>query len=347
MTRGAIQGMLNSLGDVGHTTYLSPSDVKDLTESLAGHFEGIGARMTVRKGRPTVVEVLPNSPARAAGLKAGDLLVEVNGKDVSALSLNRIVQMVRGPTDTTVHLRVSRPDVPEPLDFDIERKRVELNDVSWHLLPGTQVAHIAITDFGAKTDEHLRQALTEAKDAGAKALIVDLRGNPGGLRDQAVAVTSEFLKDGVVFIQQDAEGQRTPFAVQPGGAATDIPMVVLIDEGTASSSEIFAGAIQDHQRGKLVGMKTFGTGTVLGQFPLRDGSAVLLAVAQWFTPKGRQIWHKGIEPDVEVALPADTQILLPDNEGNLKAEDLQKSEDKQLLRALKLVQELIQDKPKG
>jgi carboxyl-terminal processing protease len=172
-------------------------------------------------------------------------------------------------------------------------------------------------------------------------LLVDVRGNPGGLKDQAVAVSSEFLKDGVVFIEQDMHGARTAVPVQPGGTATDIPVVVLIDEGTASSAEIFAGALQDHGRAKLVGMQTFGTGTVLQPFELKDGSAVLLAVAQWLTPKGREIWHKGIQPDVEVPLAEDAALLLPEMEAALDAASLARSEDKQLLQALKVLQEQL------
>jgi carboxyl-terminal processing protease len=156
-----------------------------------------------------------------------------------------------------------------------------------------------------------------------------------------VAVTSEFLKDGNVFIEQDAEGRRTEVPVQPGGHAVDIPLVVLIDEGTASSGEILAGAIQDHGRGKLVGTRTFGTGTVLQPFPLSDGSAVLLAVTEWLTPNGRQIWHTGISPDVEVALPEGVSILLPETETDLDADALAKSEDAQLLKALSLLKEQI------
>src|SRR5262249_14959780 len=146
---------------------------------------------------------------------------------------------------------------------------------------------------------------------GVQALLLDVRGNPGGLKDQAVAVTSEFLREGNVFLEQDAQGRQTAIPVHAGAHAADVPVAVVIDEGTASSAEIFAGALQDHGRGKLVGTRTFGTGTVLQPFGLSDGSAVLLAVTEWLTPKGRQIGHKGISPDVEVAVPEGTSILLP------------------------------------
>src|SRR5262249_53324406 len=150
-------------------------------------------------------------------------------------------------------------------------------------------------------------------------------GSPGGLKEQAVLVASEFLKGGNVLLERDAEGQQTPVAVKPGGVARDLPLVVLIDEGTASAAEILAGALQDHKRAKLVGTRTFGTGTVLEPFNLSDGSAVLLAVAEWLTPAGRQIWHKGISPDVEVALPAEATALLPEMEAGLNAAALARS----------------------
>jgi carboxyl-terminal processing protease len=170
--------------------------------------------------------------------------------------------------------------------------------------------------------------------------VLDLRGNPGGLKEQAVAVTSEFLRGGTVFIEQDINGRQTPVAVCPGGEAADLPLVVLIDEGTASSAEIVAGALQDHGRARLVGTRTYGTGTVLQSFPLSDGSAVLLAVALWLTPNGRQIWRDGInpDPDLEVLLPDGVDILLPETGVTLEEAALKKTEDRQLLKALEVLQ---------
>jgi carboxyl-terminal processing protease len=207
------------------------------------------------------------------------------------------------------------------------------------MLPGTHVAHVAIYDFGVHADDQLRGAVKDARASGARGLLVDVRADPGGLKDQAVAVTSEFLKDGNVFIERDAQGHETAIPVHPGGVATDIPTVVLIDKGTASSAEIFAGALQDYGRAKLVGMTTFGTGTVLKSFSLSDGSAVLLAVIEWLTPKERQIWHHGVVPDKEVALPEGAPLLLPDDEPNLDAKTLEQAEDKQLLAGLKILEE--------
>jgi carboxyl-terminal processing protease len=341
MTEGAIEGMLDSLGDRGHTTYLSAKEFEQMESGLKGELEGIGARMSLQHGhQATVMGIVPHSPAEKAGLRPGDVFLEVDGKDVTDMSLERIVSLVRGPAGASVHLQVLRDS--KKVDFDITRARVEVPNVSWHMLPGEPaIAHIAIEEFGSNAQKQLQQALEGAKKAGARGLIVDVRGNPGGLKDQAVAVTSAFIKDGVVFIEQDAQGHQTPIPVKPEGEVTDLPLVLLIDQGTASSAEIFAGALQDHKRGKVVGTRTFGTGTVLLPFRLSDGSAVLLAVDEWLTPDGRKIWHEGIQPDVQVALPTGARILLPEAEDNLDAAALAKSEDKQLLKGLEVLKEQL------
>jgi carboxyl-terminal processing protease len=341
MTQGAIAGLLASLGDTGHTTHLTHEELEQMKEGLEGHFDGIGARLGIRKGQPIVEYTFPGSPARVAGLRPGDVLLEVNGKSVAGLSTDRIAALVRGQASTVVRLRIAREGIARPLNFDITRAKVDVPDVTWHMLPGTPIAHVAIGNFGEQAHAQLLTALKEARALGVKGLILDVRGNPGGLKDQAVAVTSEFLTEGNVFIEQDAQGKRTPIAVLPGAHAADIPISLLIDEGTASSAEIFAGAIQAHHRGELIGTRTFGTGTVLQAFGLSDGSAVLLAVDEWLTPDGRQIWHKGISPYVEVTLQQGASILLPESEGGLTAATLAKSEDKQLLKALEFVKARI------
>ncbi len=371
MTRGAIEGMLASLGDYGHTTYLSADELKRMESDLEGRLEGIGAVMSFRNRKATVERTIPGSPARAAGLKPGDVIVQVDGQDVSGFSLARVAQLVRGPEGNPVHLRIAREGKDKKIetkDFDIKRSKVEVPDVAWRLLPGTTIAHMAIQNFGLQAHHQLLAALTDVRRRGAKALIVDVRGNPGGLKDQAVAITSEFLTQGDVFLQQDAQGRRTAIAVLPGAHAPDIPLCVLINEGSASSSEIFAGALQDHHRGQLIGMRTFGTGTVLQPFKLHDGSAVLLAIAEWLTPDGHQIWKKGIQPDIRVPLLEGASPIYPDAEANglaaagsilaicqcwpgqfaplgfmiareqIDAAALAKSEDKQLLKALEVIE---------
>jgi carboxyl-terminal processing protease len=342
MTQGAILGMLASLGDVGHTTYLTKEEVQRLESNLKGELEGIGARISLRKhGQtviPTIMQTMPKSPARAAGLQPGDMITQVDGEAVHGMSLEKLVQHVRGPADSVVHLTVLRGNPPKPVEFDIKRARVDVPDIAWQILPGVPLAHVAIQNFGAHTDEQLRAALDEARKQGAKGLVLDVRGNPGGLKDQAVKVTSEFLKSGeVVFNERDASGKTTPVPVKPDGVAQDLPLCLLIDDGTASSAEILAGAIQDYQRGKLIGARTFGTGTVLRPYQLSDGSAVLLAVDQWLTPKERQIWHKGIAPDMAVALPEGASILLPESGAKLSEETLKQSKDEQLLKGIEVL----------
>jgi carboxyl-terminal processing protease len=342
MTDGAIEGMLDSLGDRGHTTYLTKQEFAQMQDSLKGEMEGIGARMTMTPThQATIVAVMPNSPAEKAGLHAGDVFTEVNGKDVTEMSLETIVALVRGPAGTKVKLRVLRDG--KHLDFDITRGKVEVPNAAWHMLPGEpKIGHLAIEEFGSNAKTQVEAALREAQKAGARGLIVDVRGNPGGLKDQAVAVTSLFLKPGdTVFIEKNAQGKEKRVPVESQGFVTDLPLIVLIDNGTASSAEIFAGALQDYKRGQLVGTRTFGTGTVLKPFVLSDGSAVVLAVDEWLTPDGRQIWHKGIEPNVQVQLPQGAKILTPDAEADLTVSALAKSDDKQLLEALKLLKQQL------
>jgi carboxyl-terminal processing protease len=342
MTHSSIRGMLASLGDLGHTAYLTRDEVQRLQENLKGELYGIGASIGIRKQRPTIIYTLPNSPARAAGLKPGDLIQEVDGKDVQTLSLQQLVQLVRGNAGSKVHLKVLRSNPTQSVELDIERARVDVPDVAWQMLPGAPIAHVALRNFGEHTDEQLRAALEAVRKEGAKALILDVRGNLGGLKEQAVKVTSQFLKPGeVVFLQKDAKGQSESILSEKDGIAQDIPLCVLIDEVTASSSEILAGAVQDHERGKLIGTRTFGTGTVLGQFLLSDGSALLLAISEWLTPNGRQIWHKGITPDIEVSLPQDASIVMPESDTKLTADGLAHSKDTQLLKAIEVTKKVL------
>jgi carboxyl-terminal processing protease len=342
MMQMSITGMLASLGDVGHTSYLTKEELERLQSGLKGELEGIGARITVRDRRPTIMQAMPGSPAQKAGLKAGDVILKVDGEPVDALSLQQLVNKVRGPAGTSVHLEVQRQGQAQPLEIDITRAKVDVPEVSWHMLPGTRLAHLALQEFGRKADAELRAALAELRERGAKGAVVDVRGNPGGLKEQAVAVTGEFLKPGeVVFVQVDAKGNREKVLAKGEGVAADFPVVVLIDEGTASSAEIFAGALKDHGRAKLVGSRTFGTGTVLEPFRLSDGSAVLLAIAKWLTPNGHEIWHQGIAPDYEVSLPRDADIVMPWSEAEQSAEALAKVKDKQLLKAVEVLKEQL------
>jgi carboxyl-terminal processing protease len=342
MMQMSVTGMLASLGDVGHTTYLTRENLERLQSGLKGELEGIGARITVRDRRPTIMHVMPDSPAQKAGLRAGDAILQVDGEAVENLSPQQLFNKVRGPAGTAVKLEVQRQGRSGPLEVEITRAKMDVPEVSWHMLPGTQLAHLALQEFGAKADDQLKAALKELREKGARGAVLDVRGNTGGLKEQAVAVTSEFLKAGeVVFIQVDAQGNQEKVMAKAGGVAPDFPIVVLIDEGTASSAEIFAGALKDYDRAKLVGARTFGTGTVLEPFRLSDGSAVLLAIAKWLTPKGHEIWHQGIAPDYEVPLPRDAAIVMPWSEEEQSAEAFAKVKDQQLLKAVEVLKEQV------
>ncbi|MFN8439685.1 MAG: S41 family peptidase [Caldilineaceae bacterium] len=340
---GAIRGMVEALGDTGHTAFLDPKERAMQETAISGQFTGIGAELGQRDGLPIIVAAFDGSPAQKAGVKAGDVILKVDGEDVSALSLSEISAKIRGPANTKVSLSLFRQDGAQSqvgeqsIELTITRGEITIPIVNWTMIPETQIALVRLSQFSEKASSSMISALQDAKAAGAKALIVDVRNNPGGLLEQAVKVTSQFLNDGNVLLEADADDNRTPFAVEKGGVATDLPMVVLINPGSASAAEIFAGAIQDHQRGQLIGETTFGTGTVLQPFALSDGSALLLGTRQWLTPNGRLIRKQGIKPDIEVTLPAQTTLLTPDAVKQDTLQQVNESGDLQLQKAIELL----------
>jgi len=317
---------------------MTPEMVQEQHNYTAGEFEGIGAYVEMRDGFVTVVSPIDNSPAQAAGVLAGDVVTAVDGKDVSGLSLQEVVQMILGPAGTTVTITFFRPETSEELTLAIERARIELQNVTWAMLPGTTVALVRIAGFSERVGADLKASIDAAEAQGATGLILDLRNNPGGLLSEAINVASQFLPpDTVVVLRQDAKGDVKEEPVSAGADRTDLPLIVLVNQGSASASEIVSGALQDYKRATLVGETTFGTGTVLNEFPLSDGSAILLATEQWLTPKGRVIWREGIVPDEVVDLNGPVQLLVPETAGDLTPEDMAASPDTQVLRALQLL----------
>src|SRR5262249_37930045 len=224
------------------------------------------------------------------------------------------------------------------LDVNVNRAKENMAPVVWQMIPDKKVMHVSIRHFDKKTHAMIRSALHDAKLQHAK-LILDLRNCPGGLVDEALAVTSEFLKDGTIVIEQDAEGKRTPVSVRAGGMATDLPLCVLINDRTCSCAEVMAAALKDHGRGPVIGTRSAGMGTLLHPYEMSDGSVTFLAIAQWLSPNGQRLWHQGVAPTFEVSLPEDVDALLPGAESYLQAETFAKLEDRQLRKALGFLSE--------
>jgi carboxyl-terminal processing protease len=337
LTYGAIGGMVDALGDTGHSRFLSPEMLKQERSLTKGEFEGIGAEVRMRNGQLVIVAPIDGSPAQRAGLKAGDIILKVDGKEVTGLPLNQAVDLILGPAGSPVKLTILNEKSGRSKEVPLIRARVTFQSVSWYHLPGATVAHLRVAAFNNGVSKDLRKILSAIQEEGMTGIILDLRNNPGGLYEEAVAAASQFLKEGNVLFEKDALGKTKPVEVRPGGIATSIPVVVLINGGTSSGAEIVAGALQDANRARLVGEKTFGTGTVLQTYPLSDGSALMLAVQEWLTPSGHTLWHQGISPDVVVPLPPEVIPLIPVTEKGLTAKELGQSQDVQLLRALDLL----------
>lgn len=337
LTYGAISGMVNALGDTGHSTFLSPEMLKQENNYLQGQFEGIGAEIQTKSGHVVIVAPMDNSPAQKAGLRSGDIILKVNGQSIEGLTLSRVIAKILGPVGTPVTLTLADPSTGATRNVTIVRAKITLHNVTWARIPGTHIADVRIAGFSQGDISKLQTALTDIEQQGMTSIVLDLRNDPGGELDQAIGVASQFLKSGDVLLEKNAQGQITHVAVRSGGLATDIPMVVLVNRGTASAAEIVAGALQDQQRATVVGETTFGTGTVLNQFPLSDGSVLLLATQEWLTPNGHSIWHIGIKPNLVVSLPSAVDIVTPDAARGMTSAQLQASGDAQLLRAIGLL----------
>ncbi len=337
MTYGAISGMVDSLGDTGHSRFLTPQMLKQERNLTRGSFEGIGAEVQMKNGQLVIVAPIDGSPAQKAGLKSGDVILKVNDQEVGGLPIDQAVDRILGPAGTQVKLTILNPTTTATRDITLIRASITVRSITWHLLPGTAIVDLRIATFSRGVAEDLRKVLLTIRKEKITGLVLDLRNNPGGLLDEAVSTASQFLSTGNVLLEKNAAGKIHPVPVKSGGAAVSLPLVVLINGGTSSGAEIVAGALQDAHRAKLVGQKTFGTGTVLQTFSLSDGSALLLAVEEWLTPAGNVIWHQGISPDLVVPLPPDVTPLIPAQEEGLTAEEFRKSKDVQLLRALDLL----------
>ena len=321
LSDGAIRGMLDALDDP-YAAYLTPDQYTLDSEDFRGFFEGIGAQVSLRDGNIIIVSPIPDTPAAKAGLRPGDIIVEIDGENTKGLSLMEAVGKIRGVKGEPVELVIMRNTSVEPIRVIVVRDVIDIQSVKLRMLVG-RLAHIRITSFAENTDKEMREALEKAQRLDAKGIILDVRNNPGGLLQSVVDVTSHFMDGGLVLYEIDGKGKRKDWEVRPGGSASEIPLVLLMNEFSASGSEVLAGALMDRDRGTVVGVKTFGKGSVNTLRRLRDGSGLYFTIARWFTPKGNLIEGEGLEPDVAVENPEDG------------------SEDLQLDRAIEILQGMV------
>jgi carboxyl-terminal processing protease len=335
---GAIEGLTEAVGDTGHTDFMTPEERKERNDSLSGSYVGIGVRIEPDDaGLPKVIGVFEGGPAEAAGLAPGDIIVEVDGRSTEGVAIDEVAGWVRGEAGTSVEVTIRPGSGDAERTISMVRADVPIHPVSWTMVPGSTTALIRLDQFSNGAADDMVDALKTAREDGATRVILDMRGNPGGYVNEAVGVASQFLSKGLVYVERNAADERTEHAVSPDGVATDLPLVVVVDGNTASSAEIVAGALQDAARAKVVGETTFGTGTVLGEFDLSDGSALRVGTVEWLTPTGRRIWHEGIAPDVPIALPDGVQPLGPDDIAKLTAAAVDSIDDTQLDKALEVV----------
>jgi carboxyl-terminal processing protease len=297
LMRGAITGMLEALGDA-HTSYLNPEHFRQQQSQLDGEeYTGIGAWVDISGDYLTIISPMPGSPAEKAGLRPADQIVGLDGEDMTGFDGEAVRQRVLGPAGTTVLLTIKREGVEAPFDVVVERATIVVPSVDVDILEN-EIVYVRLFTFGDDTAADLRKGLQEAMRSNPRGLILDLRNNGGGYLNTAIAVASEFIDSGVVMYEEHADGSETVFEARRGGTALDIPMVVLINGGSASASEIVAGAIQDRNRGVLVGVTSFGKGSVQVVTPLQNNQgAVRVTIARWLTPNKRQIHGLGLEPD--------------------------------------------------
>lgn len=327
LTYAAVRGMLSSLGD-RYTRFLDPEEHEQMQMENRGDFEGIGAELDVKEGRIYIKKPIKNSPAIRAGVKAGDIILKVDDKLIQGMDITDVVKLIRGPRGTNVKLTLKREEVAEPIEIVIQRDVIPFTIVESRMEDDvSKIGYIALRQFNEKSDQQFDEAISELERQGVRGLILDLRGNPGGLLDVAVDIGSRFIHSGDIVIIQNKGGRRSALrANPPNPKAPEYPLVVLIDGGSASASEIVAGAIRDHKAGILVGTDTFGKGLVQTIINLADRSAVAITTAKYLTPGGQDVGKEKIHPDV---------VVEPTEE------DLKTENDVQLKRAVQILKERI------
>ena len=315
----AINGMLQSLDP--HSGYMNARTFRDMQVQTRGEFGGLGIEVTQENGFVKVISPIDETPAARAGVKPGDLITHIDGRTVQGLTLNEAVERMRGPPRTEIRLTIRREGVPQPIHMTIVRDVIRIQSVRSRLIDD-DVGYVRITSFNEQTDQGLRRAVQQLRAQGGtrlRGLVLDLRNNPGGLLDQAVAVSDDFLDQGEIVstrARRAEDAQR--YNARPGDIAAGLPIVVLINGGSASASEIVAGALQDHRRAVVIGTRSFGKGSVQTVIPLPGNGAIRLTTARYYTPSGRSIQGTGIEPDVVVELfEGEARAEARDREANL------------------------------
>jgi len=305
LSKGAIEGMIEALDDP-YSSYIDAETYEIGMSGLEGEIEGIGAQVGMREEKLTIISPIPDSPAAQAGLRADDVILEIDSESTVDMGLVEAVLKIRGPKGTTVRLLIQHKDEAEAVEIEIVRATIELPSVVPEMMG--DIAHLKITHFSKRTATELQDALQDIEQAGAKGIILDLRGNPGGILETVIEVASYFLKDGVVLKVMDNRGGETSLEVKSQEIVTELPMVVLVNGFSASGSEVLAGALQDHGRATVAGNATFGKGSVNVPRELQDGSGLYITTARWLTPNGRRIEGEGIEPDIVLELEGDEAI---------------------------------------
>ena len=306
MVYGAISGMLGSMGDP-YSIFMEPSLSKAFMEDLSGEIQGIGAEISIRDSKLIVVSPLAGSPAEKAGLKPGDQIGLIDDKIAADLTLQEAITHIRGNAGTKVKLTIMRDGWSEPKVFEIQREKIAIKSVSWQVRDDN-IGYIKVNQFGDDTNSLMNQAVSELSGKNVKAVILDLRHNPGGYLDSAVDMVGLFSNKGTIVVKEkDKDGKIQIEATKLDPIMPNTKLIVLIDEGSASASEIVAGALQDNGRATLVGQKSFGKGSVQEMQDLGKGASLKLTIAKWLTPKDREIDHRGIEPDVKISLTEDDQ----------------------------------------
>ena len=297
LAQATIDGLIEGLGDP-HTAYITPERQRSFSQEFEGTYEGIGSEV-YQRGPRFLLNPMPGSPAEAAGIRAGDVLLAVNGERVEGLTTLELVNKIRGPKGSTVVLEIQHLGDDASLEVEVRRGQIVVSSISWNMT-NDGIAYLRLRAFYANSDEAFDPVLREVQEQGARGLVLDLRNNPGGYVTTTTAIASQFLQDGLVAYEKNGDGHREDYKVRNGGLALDIPLVVLVNQFSASSAEILAGALQDSQRAQVIGMRTFGKGTVNRLKDLSDGGGLFYSYARWYTPKGHLIEGEGLEPDFTV-----------------------------------------------